>query len=165
VPSRRPYSGSVEGHEGPAAASGERHSGDARAPRPPGVVALSLFFWFGTAMSGLAALALSFPGSGLDVIWRMNPTAEASFAEMGAWAEPLMAAVCVACAVSAIGLWRGARWGQRTALVVLAAQLVGDLGNVAIRGDLRTLVGLPIGGAMIAYLLSRRVRRYLHGNA
>lgn len=140
---------------------GNERFGAPPTPRPWGITGLSLFFWFGTAMSGLAGMALAFPDSGLDVIWRLNPTARASFAEMGAWAVPSMAAVCAACAVSAIGLWRGVRWGRWTALAVLATQLAGDLGNALIRGDLRTLIGLPIGGAMIAYLLSRRVRLYL----
>jgi hypothetical protein len=27
-----------------------------------------------------------------------------------------------------------------------------------VRGDWQTLIGLPIGGAMLAYLLSRRIR-------
>jgi hypothetical protein len=44
------------------------------------------------------------------------------------------------------------------AVGVLAANLVGDLLNAVVRGDRRTLVGLPIGGAMLAYLLRRRIR-------
>ena len=36
---------------------------------------------------------------------------------------------------------------------------MGDLLNAFVRNDLRTLIGLPIGGAMIAYLLLKiRVR-------
>jgi hypothetical protein len=42
--------------------------------------------------------------------------------------------------------------------------LIGDAGNAAVRGDLRTLIGLPIGGALIAYLLSPRVRRQFGKN-
>jgi hypothetical protein len=40
----------------------------------------------------------------------------------------------------------------------VAVNLVGDTTNALVRGDLRTLVGLPIGGALIAYLLSAGVR-------
>jgi hypothetical protein len=35
---------------------------------------------------------------------------------------------------------------------------VGDLLNAFLRGDWRTLIGLPIGAAMLTYLLSRRIR-------
>ena len=37
--------------------------------------------------------------------------------------------------------------------------VIGDATTAFVRGDLRTLIGLPIGGALIAYLLSAGVRR------
>ena len=44
------------------------------------------------------------------------------------------------------------------AVTLLAVNLVGDtLGAVLLR-DWRTLIGLPIGAAMLAYLLTDRVR-------
>ena len=45
------------------------------------------------------------------------------------------------------------------ALILVVVNLIGDATNAAIRGDLRTLIGLPIGGALIVYLLSAGVRR------
>jgi hypothetical protein len=124
--------------------------------RPLGITALSLFFVFGFAMSGLAAVMLLFPGSALEPLWRLNPRAREGFAGMGAWAVLLMGAVCVACATAALGLWRGTRWGYWTALAILSVNLAGDTLNVFIARDWRTLIGLPIGGTMIAYLVSRR---------
>jgi len=61
--------------------------------------------------------------------------------------------------LSALGLWIRARWGHRFAVAVVAVNLVGDTMNAVVRGDLRTLIGLPIGGALIVYLLSAKVRR------
>jgi hypothetical protein len=78
---------------------------------------------------------------------------------MGVWAIPLMVVVGSACAVSAVGLAARAAWGCRMALGVLVVNVLGDVGNAELRHDLRALIGLPIGGAMIAYLLSPRVRR------
>lgn len=124
--------------------------------RPLGISALSLFFVFGVVMSGLAALMLLFPGSVLEPLWRLNPRAREGFAAMGALAVLLMAVVCVACATAALGLWRGTRWGYWTALAILSVNLAGDTLNVFIAHDWRTLIGLPIGGAMIAYLVSKR---------
>ena len=46
--------------------------------------------------------------------------------------------------------------GVPLALGILSVNLVGDLLNAFVRHDLRTLIGLPIGGAMIAYLLIAR---------
>jgi hypothetical protein len=126
--------------------------------RPPGLAPLSAFFAFGALMSATSALALACPGSWAEPLWRLNPEARDAFTRMGSWAVVLMAAVTAACAASAAGLWRGRRWGHRLALGVLGVNLLGDGLNAVVRGDYRTLIGLPIGGAMMAYLLSPRIR-------
>ncbi len=126
--------------------------------RPVGLVLLPLFFGFGTLMSALAALALAAPGKWSEQLWRLNPAVRTGFEEMGHWAVALMLLVAAACAGAAIGLWLGKLWGHRLAVTLLSLNLVGDVSNALVRGDRRTLIGLPIGGAMIAYLLSHRIR-------
>ncbi|HVI83537.1 MAG TPA: hypothetical protein VM717_12455 [Chthoniobacterales bacterium] len=59
----------------------------------------------------------------------------------------------MACGAAAIGLAKRTRWGIPLALAILTINLVADLLNAFLRHDLRILVGLPIGGAMVAYLL------------
>jgi|SRR5271167_223982 len=124
--------------------------------RPPGITALVFFFLFGTAMSGLAAVMLMFPGNGLEPLWRLNSRAHEGFAAMGLWAVLLMVAVCVACATAALGLRRRKRWGYWTALAILSINIAGDTRNAAVAHSWHTLVGLPIGGAMIVYLVTKR---------
>jgi len=63
-----------------------------------------------------------------------------------------MTVVGVACALAAIGLARNARWGRCLGILILAANLVGDLTNAFVRHDLRTLIGVPLAGVMIFYL-------------
>jgi hypothetical protein len=123
-----------------------------------GLWLLVAFFAFGTLMAAASAVALLFPGGALDPFWRLNPRAHRDFLAMDGWAPPLMFAVALACGLAAVGLWSRARWGHRLAVAMLALNLVGDAGNALIRGDLRTLIGLPIGGLMIAYLLRAGVR-------
>lgn len=77
---------------------------------------------------------------------------------MGRWALALMVAVAVACGLAAVGVWTRARWGHRLAVALLAVNLLGDIANVIIRGDLRILVGIPIASGLLAYLLSSGVR-------
>ena len=124
--------------------------------RPAGITALSLFFIFGATMSGLAALMLLFPGSVLESLWRINPRAHESFTAIGSWAVLLMSVVCVGCATAALGLWHCTRLGFWTALMILSINLAGDTVNALIVKDWRTLIGLPIGGLMLAYLLRQR---------
>ena len=68
------------------------------ASRPAGITALSLFFVFGTVMSGLAVFMLLFPGGVLEPLGRLNPRARDGLTAMGVWALLLMSLVSVACA-------------------------------------------------------------------
>ena len=119
---------------------------------PIGRKLLALFFAFGACMCALTIWLLLFPGSALDSLWRLNPEAHAAFQRIGGLLILLMVIVGVACALAAIGLARNAKWGRWLGILILAANLVGDLTNAFVRHDLRTLIGVPIAGAMIFYL-------------
>jgi len=123
---------------------------------PLGIKLLSIFFAFGAAICLLTIAALLFPGGPLESIWRLNPEAHFAFQRIGRLSILLMFVVGSACASAAIGLATRARWGRQLALGILSVNLIGDLLNALVRHDLRTLIGLPIGGAMIAYLLIAR---------
>jgi hypothetical protein len=67
-----------------------------------------------------------------------------------------MVAVCAACATAAAGLWRMSRVGYVVALVILVVNIGGDLVNSLALHDWRTILGAPVGGAMIWYLVRQR---------
>jgi len=113
---------------------------------------LVLFFWFGAAMCSLTVISLLSPGSFLEPMWRLNPDAHSSFNAMGNTAILLMAVVGISCALTSIGLARRVEWGRRLAISVLVVNMLGDLLNTRLRGDLRTLIGLPIAGTLLWYL-------------
>src|SRR5713226_4517081 len=121
---------------------------------------LSIFFLFGALMCLVTVIALTFPGGLLDPLWRLNPDAHRAFQRIGGWAILLMVIIGAACLLSAIGLATRAPWGRQLAIGILAVNLVGDAVSAIMRHDPRTLIGLPIGGALILYLLSGRVLRY-----
>ena len=119
---------------------------------------MAAFFVFGAAMSGLACLRLAFAGGPLEHIWRVNPEARVAFAKIGPWSIVLMAVVCAACACAALGLWKHWFWGYVLAIAVLTINLVGDTVSAILRTDPITLIGLPIGGFFIAYLVRPKIR-------
>jgi hypothetical protein len=114
----------------------------------------AVFFAFGAMMSVLTLGLLLFPGGPLDALWRLNPDAPVAFESLGLWSFVVMVIVGTACLVAAIGLWRGALWGTRLALAILAVNIVGDIMNVLFRQDYRALIGVPVGAVMI-FLLAR----------
>lgn len=134
--------------------------------RPPraGLIGLSGFFAIGAIIAATTAVALLAPGGILEPIWRLNPRAPDRFLAMGAGAPVLMVGVATACGAAAIGLWTRARWGHRLALALLGVSLTGDATNALVFRDPLTLIGLPVGGALVAYLLSARVRGEFAGD-
>ncbi|HST31272.1 MAG TPA: hypothetical protein VLK27_10595 [Chthoniobacterales bacterium] len=113
---------------------------------------LALFFGFGLSMCILTIGLLCFPGTPLDAVWCLNPNAHAAFQSIGGWSISIMLVVGTACLIATIGLWRGACWGTRAAIIILVANMIGDLSNALLKADFRTLIGLPIAAAMIVYL-------------
>jgi len=125
--------------------------------RPPvGISLLALFFAAGALICLVTMLALAFRGGFLDPVWRLRPDARIEFQKLGNWSVLLMATVGLACGLAALGLARRAEWGRRLAIGILIVNLVGDSLNAFLFHDLRTLVGLPIGGLMIWYLVGKR---------
>ena len=126
--------------------------------RSVGLSLLSLFFGLGSLIASLALLGLLFPDGVLEPMWRLNRYAQVALMELRWWGIGLMLVVTIACALAAIGVWIRAPWGHRLALTILAVNLLGDVLNAVVRGDLRTLIGIPIGGAIILYLVNPRTR-------
>ncbi len=127
---------------------------------PLGVRLLAIFFLFGATMCALTVVMLLSPGGALDSLWRLNPEAQPAFQSLGRWSIVLMLIVGSACASTAIGLAKRARWGWQLAIGVLLVNLIGDTINAVVRHDSRTLIGLPIGGALILYLISKSTRKW-----
>lgn len=130
------------------------------ARRPAGVTALSFFFVFGMTMSGIAAITLAFADSFLAPVWRVNPKGHEALVALGLLAVAMMSVVSLACVAAAAGLWLGRLWGQRIAMTILLVNAVGDLLNGTLGGDPRSLIGLPVAGALLYYLRSAGVRAF-----
>jgi hypothetical protein len=127
--------------------------------RPVGISALALFSFLATALAGVAAISLAFPGSPLDPMWQLNPRGHEGLARMHGWAVLLLAVVSGACGITGIGLWRLRRWGYVLAVAGLSIHLVGDILNVVLGIEPRALVGIPIVLALLVYLSRAQVRK------
>ena len=133
--------------------------------RPVGVTALSIFFIAATAITVVASISLLFPDSFLEPMWRVNPRGREGLGAIGVWAVVLFFVVGSACALAAIGLWRGIRWGYAMAIIVLSINLLGDLFNVISGTEPRAAIGIPIVIVILVYLMSQRVRVFFRGSS
>jgi hypothetical protein len=124
--------------------------------RPIGTSLLAIFFAAGALMCLVTLLALAFPGTFLDAVWRLKPEALVQFQAIGRGTSiALMGIVGLVCGSAALGLARKKEWGRSLALGILVVNLIGDSLNAFLRHDPKTLIGLPIGGLMIWYLVKR----------
>lgn len=104
-------------------------------------------------MCGLTVVLLLFPGTELDSAWRLNPHARLAFQSLGSWSIVLMGGVGMLCGAAAGGLWRGTAWAVGLAIAILLVNMIGDTTNALVRHDYRALIGIPIGAAIIYYLV------------
>ena len=127
-------------------------------PTPPGFTAIGIFLFFGALMAGVASATLLWPGTPLDRIWELNPTAYAQLAPQGRIVGALFLPLSVALACAGIGWFRRRFWGWRLAVAIIGIQVLGDIVN-CVRGDLlRGGSGVIIAGALLFYLLRPLVR-------
>jgi hypothetical protein len=130
---------------------------------PRGITATGVFLFFGAAMASLAGTTLSWPGTSLDRVWALNPTAHKQLATFAKPAGILFLLLAVLLALAGTGWFKHRLWGWGLAVAVIAAQVLGNLINL-FRGDLlRGGVGFCIASALLLYLLRPAVRAVFNG--
>ena len=128
--------------------------------RPYGISALIIFFLVGSLISFVAGLSLLIPSAFFNGMWRLNPHGHEGLLRIGYWAVVLLISASAFCAITAVGLWRRARWGHVFAIVLIGINLFSDLINTILGTEPRALVGVPIALLIILYLLTKRIRKY-----
>lgn len=93
-------------------------------------------------------------------MWRLNPRGREGLGAIGVWGVILLFVVSIACAVAAVGLWRGLRWGYVTAVILLSVNLMGSILNVISMTEPRAAIGIPIVIAILVYLMRQRTRHF-----
>ena len=127
-------------------------------PKTPGFIAIGIFLFLGAIMASLAATTLLWRGTALDRVWALNPMAYKHLAPLGRTVGILFLLLCGALTTTGIGWFRRRRWGWRLAVIIIAAQVLGDVVN-CVRGNwLRGGSGVIIGGALLLFHLRPRIK-------
>ena len=130
-----------------------------------GITAFGIFLFFGATTAALAGATLIWPGTILDVAWKLNRTANGPLADFSGRVGPLFLLLSVAMTVAGIGWFRRRSWGWNMAVVIIATQLLGDLVN-CFRGDfIRGGIGTLIASALLFYLFSGSVKKIFARNS
>jgi hypothetical protein len=126
--------------------------------KTPGFTGAGIFLLFGAIMASLAATTLLCRGTPLDRLWDLNPIAYRQLAPLGRTVGIFFLLLGAALTAAGIGWFRRRVWGWRLAVVIIAAQVLGDVVN-CVRGDLlRGGTGFIFAGALLLFLLRPKVR-------
>ncbi len=129
-----------------------------------GFTAFGVFLFFGALMASLAGTTLAWPGTVLDRMWRLNPSAYKQLAPLGRTLGLAFLMLGIVLALAGVGWFRRQLWGWRLGVAIIATQVLGDLVN-CLRGDfLRGGVGVVIAGGLLVYLLRSNVRVLFEGS-
>jgi hypothetical protein len=122
------------------------------------MTAIGVFLFFGAIMASLAGTTLIWRGTLLDHTWVLNASAYKQLAPFGKTVGVPFLVLSAALAAAGVG-WFGRRlWGWRLAVVIIAAQVLGDLVSICMGHFARGATGVTIAGALLIYLLRSEVR-------
>lgn len=110
------------------------------------------------AMALYAAITLLHPGTDLDRLWSSNPGAHRALLSFRKPAGVMFLLIATTAAITGYSWLRRRMWAWRLAVLGIGTQVLGDCVNL-IRGDLlRGGAGLLIGGGLLIYLLSSKIK-------
>jgi len=125
---------------------------------PRGLTAIGVFLFFGATMASLAGTTLIWPGTVISRIWVLNAVAYRQLAPLGWRVGILFLGLGAVLATAGVGWFRRSLWGWKSAVVIIAIQVAGDLINL-LRGDfVRGGAGFVLAGGLLLYLLRPNVR-------
>lgn len=125
----------------------------------PGFTAIGIFLYFAMTMALYAGITLLHPGTALDSLWSLNAGAHRELLMFRKIAGIFFVILSAVAAICGFGWFRRRVWAWRLAVLGICTQVLGDCVNL-VRGDLlRGGSGLLIGTALLAYLLSDKVRK------
>jgi hypothetical protein len=120
---------------------------------------LIALFAFGAAMTLLTAIILTWPGTPLDVVWRINPRARGQLGQVKA-IPILFGLLSPVFALAAVGVARARRWAWWLSLALIGTNLVGDVVESLRSAEYLKLVGILPTSAILVWLSTRRARAY-----
>lgn len=120
--------------------------------RPVGLFLIAVFLILGVCMLCLSAFTLLFPGTGLDVIWEINPDGHK---QMMVYSKPVgigMLALAIFFIVAITGWNRRKMWGWWCVTGIFIANGIGDIARM-FTGDIAGgILGIVVAGLIVFYL-------------
>jgi hypothetical protein len=94
---------------------------------PRGITAVGVFFFFGATMASIAGTTLTWPGTFLDRLWVLNPTAHKQLATFAKPAGILFLLLAAMLAMAGTGWFKHRLWSISSGAIIGEAVLASAL--------------------------------------
>lgn len=109
-------------------------------------------------MASLAGFTLVWRGTALDRIWMLNLRAYRELSPLGRPVGFLFLSLAAVLAIGATGWLKRRRWGWRLAVLIIAAQILGDVVNICFGRIAQGATGVTLAGLLLLYITRRNIR-------
>ena len=123
-----------------------------------GVSLMGVFFAVATCILVSVGLALLFPGSAMELVWKTYPARRALLMPYRSLLGPGFLTLAVAMAFAGIGCFRQRKWGWWLAVAIFAINGLSDAGQVVLGHTIEGGIGVVVAGAILFYLSLPKTR-------
>jgi hypothetical protein len=130
--------------------------------RPAAIAVVAGFLLLASALAAMTGISLLFPGSHLDAIWRLNPSARIAFQRLDKLIAIFLLAIALGTGAAAAGLMSHRKWAWWYAIALFAINGMGDLVTLLLTHDwLKGVSGLLVASVFLFFLAQPKVRQSL----
>ena len=128
------------------------------ARRPWGVFLIAIFFAIATCILVGAGMALLFPGSIMEAVWKTYPARRVLLMPYREWLGPGFLTLAIAMVSASIGCFRQRKWGWWLAVSIFTVNGLSDAGQIVLGHNVEGGIGVAAAGAILFYLSRPKVR-------
>ncbi|HSM94682.1 MAG TPA: hypothetical protein VLT91_01470 [Rhizomicrobium sp.] len=125
-------------------------------------ILLGVFFAFATCILVSVGLALLFPGTSFETIWRLYEARRAMLMPYRTVLGPGFLMLAVVMAAAFLGNFARADWGRRLAIGIFAGSGIGDVVQLFLGHIWEGLIGIAFAAALLVWL-TRPATKALYG--
>jgi hypothetical protein len=119
---------------------------------------IALFFAIATCILLDVGATLLWPGSKLEVIWKLYPARRSLLMPYGMWLGPSFLMLAIVMVYASIGCFRGRIWGWRLAVAIFLVNGLSDVAQIFMGHFLEGGIGVAAAGVILFYLSRPHVR-------
>ena len=117
-----------------------------------GVELIAIFFAVATCVLVGVGIALIWPGSTLEVIWRFYPARRSLLMPYHLWLGPAFLTLAIIMVSASIGCFRHRVWGWWLAVAIFLVNGLSDAGQIFLGHFLEGGIGVVVAGTILLYL-------------